>query len=227
MARIHSLNSEAGFTLIEIMLVTAISASLATIVFLGQRELRSRAQFDAAVEKVVSSISSAQTQATAGVNIIGSGNGLAAGKCRTGPPPSLANPVVFAGTSWTVDGTGANTAFTIDFYKAIPGLPGSRPSAACVFDSNAIGLPTGVQISAPAANVNKVSGILFVRTNSGGLDVCPAAPKPSANAFENSARKFFEDAACVNGTLSLTLKDADGHTSDIRVEASGLARRLN
>jgi prepilin-type N-terminal cleavage/methylation domain-containing protein len=227
MARIHIFKSESGFTLIELIVVMAISASLVSIAFIGQRSLRSQAQFDSAVEKVVSSVSSAQTQAVAGVNILGAGDGLAAGNCPTGPPPSTANPVVFAGTSWTADDQTGTVVFTIDSYKAIPGLLPFQPSASCVFYSQAIALPTGVQISAPFASVGNVSGMLFVRTNSGSLDVCPAAPKPNANAFENNARQSFENATCVNGTLSLTLKDLDGHTSDIRIDASGLARRLN
>jgi|GEM_PF-2930935 len=228
MARIHTFKSESGFTLVEIILVMAISASLASIAFIGQRALRSRAQFDSNIEKLVSSVSSAQTQAVAGVNSTNLGTiGTGVDKCAGGPGPSVANPVVFAGTSWTVDSTGASVVFTIDSYKAIPGLPGSPPPAACVFTSQAIGLPAGVQVSAPAASVGQVSGMLFVRTSSGLLDVCPAAIKSSANAFQNTARQSFENATCVNGTLNLTLKDLDGHTADIRVDASGLARRLN
>jgi len=228
MARLHASKSESGFTLVEVMVVMAISSALVVIAFIGQRELRSRAQFDAAVEKVVSSVSAAQTQAVAGVNITNLGTiGTGVDKCAGGPPPSVTNPVVFAGTSWTVDSTGPNVVFTIDSYKAIPGLPGSPPPAACVFNTQTIGLTTGVQISAPAANVGQVSGMLFVRTNTGALDVCPAAPKNSANAYTNNARQFFENAACVNGTLSLTFKDADGHKADIRIDASGLAQRLN
>ena len=227
MARIHIFKSESGFTLIELIVVMAISASLVSIAFIGQRSLRGQAQFDSNVEKLVSSVSSAQTQAVAGVNITNLGTiGTGVDKCAGGPGPSAANPVVFAGTSWTADSTGANVVFTIDSYKAIPGLAPS-PSAACVFNSQAIALPTGVQISAPAANVGKVSGMLFVRTSSGGLDVCPAAPAGSAAAFQNAMRVSFENATCVNGTVSLTLKDLDGHTSDIRIDASGLARRLN
>jgi len=230
MARLRASNKESGFTLVELMIVMAISSALVVIAFVGQRQLRSRAQFDAAVEKVVSSVSSAHTQAVAGVNISSSGTvGTGVDNCL-GPPPSTVNPVVFAGTSWTVDSTGStgpNVVFTIDSYKAIPGLMGSPRAAACIFDTETIGLPIGVQISAPAVNVGKVSGMLFVRTNLGALNVCPAAPKNSGSAYDNNVRQSFEDATCANGALSLTLKDVDGHTADINIDASGLARRLN
>jgi prepilin-type N-terminal cleavage/methylation domain-containing protein len=226
MARLHILKSESGFTLVELIIVMAISGSLLSIAFVGQRALRSRAQFDATVEKVVSTVSSARTQAVAGVNISSTATvGTGVDKCVGGQPLSTVNPVVFAGTSWTIDSTGSNTVFTIDSYKARPGL--ASPADACVFDTEAIGLPTDVQLSAPAANVGKISGMLFVRTNTGGLEVCPAAARGSSNAYENNVRNFFQNATCANGALSLTLKDLDGHTADIRIDTSGLAQRLN
>ena len=64
-----------GFTLIEVILVVAISGALLMIAFAGQGQLRAQAQFDAAVNKVVSTIPYAHNQANAGVNLTGNGNG--------------------------------------------------------------------------------------------------------------------------------------------------------
>ncbi len=224
MSRKHTLRSQSGFTLVEIILVLAISSTMLTIAFVGQRQLRSRAQFDAAIEKVVSSISNAQNQATAGVNTQGSGDGLAAGMCPTGPSPTVANPVVFAGTTWTIDGKASAPSvatISIDYYKAIPGL---SPASACIFDSQSIGLPSDVSLVGAAAR--RVAGLVFMRTNNGSLDVCPLQ-LPTVPAFQAQSRQAFVGSACPNAALTFTLQDTEGHISDIQVDPSGLAKRLN
>jgi prepilin-type N-terminal cleavage/methylation domain-containing protein len=63
-----------GFTLIEIILVVSISSLLIIIAFVGQRQLREQARFDAAINKVLQEISYARNYALSNVNEIGSGN---------------------------------------------------------------------------------------------------------------------------------------------------------
>ncbi|HEY2003863.1 MAG TPA: prepilin-type N-terminal cleavage/methylation domain-containing protein [Candidatus Saccharimonadia bacterium] len=62
-----------GFTLIEIVLVLAISGLLFIIAFAGQRQLRDRATFDGGVNKIVQDINYARTYGTSNVNEVGNG----------------------------------------------------------------------------------------------------------------------------------------------------------
>jgi len=63
-----------GFTLIEIVLVFAISGLLFIIAFAGQRQLRDRAGFDASINQIVQDINYARNYAISNVNEIGTGN---------------------------------------------------------------------------------------------------------------------------------------------------------
>ena len=64
----------AGFTLIEIMLVTAIGGLLVVIALVGQHELQARARFDAAIAKTIQNFAYARTFAQSNVNISGGGS---------------------------------------------------------------------------------------------------------------------------------------------------------
>lgn len=57
-----------GFTLIELMLVMAISAALATLAYLGQGQLRNRARFTDSVERVNSTLAQIQNEANTTLN---------------------------------------------------------------------------------------------------------------------------------------------------------------
>lgn len=205
----------AGFTLVEIVIVVAISSALLVIVLAGQRGLRSRAQFDAAVNKMVSTVGDANTQASAGVNIIGSGDGT--NRCSGGP----AGQYVFAGMVWTADNSLPGSPIKHDYYKVGPvKADGPEPGVvACIFDTRPVSLPAPVTVNAPGGRV------LMLRNNNGSLDVCQAN-NPTANPAPS-----FQAGACVapfaRGTLTLNLSDTDGHVSQVLIEQSGLARRQN
>jgi prepilin-type N-terminal cleavage/methylation domain-containing protein len=208
-------NNEAGFTLVEAMIVMAISASLLGVALLGQRGLRSRAQFDAAVNKFVATVSDAHNQATAGVNIVGSGDGTSA--CPSGP----AGKYAFIGIDWKADGSLPAGPIEYGYYKAGPvtvaGL--AAGATACKFE------PQGASVPAPIIIGGNGDQVLFVRNNNGGLTICKVAdrladPVPS-----------FAAGTCVApfaiGPLTINLSDTDGHTSQVTIDPSGLARRQN
>jgi prepilin-type N-terminal cleavage/methylation domain-containing protein len=205
----------AGFTLIEIIIVMAISSLMLAMVFAGQQQLRARAQFDAQVNKFVATVSDAHNQATAGVNIIGGGDGTSG--CGPGGP---GGQYVFAGTAWTIDNF-APTLVTMDYYKALPGVK------ACKFSSQTSDL-SSLEIS----QVNGVAGsearLLFVRTDTGGLEICG-----SNSATPNNELASFKLGACSGGpaagnmTIQVRDKNNSAITSDIFIDKSGLAKRNN
>lgn len=209
---------QAGFTLIEIMLVMAISSMLAVIAWNGQRGLRARAQFDASVDKVVAGIAGAYTEARAGVNIIGDGNGTT-NNCAGTPVSGW----VFAGIAWVATGPGT---IRVDYYKVNPD-PASAASEVCKFDSRAIELASLMEINI-SNPLHKQGGTeLFIRTDDGGLAVCGVQ---DTFAVPDVA-PFFKAGSCGGGgtvaQLPLHLTDADGHESDVLIDGSGLAQRLN
>jgi hypothetical protein len=177
--------------------------------------LRSRAQFDAAVNKFVATVADAHNQATAGVNIVGAGDGTSG--CGGGP----AGQYAFVGVDWKVDGSLPAGPIEYGYYKAGPvtksGL--AAGAQACKFQPQSVGVPAPVTIGGNGGQV------LFVRNNTGGLTICQVADR-SANPAPSFAAGGCA-APFAAGSLTLTLSDADGHTSQVTIDPSGLARRLN
>ena len=66
--------SHAGFTLIEILLVTAVSGLLITVAIVGQHQLNARARFDSAIDKTIQNINYARNYGMSNVNEQGPGN---------------------------------------------------------------------------------------------------------------------------------------------------------
>lgn len=196
-------NDERGFTLMETIIVMAISMLLLSMVLVGQRGLRSRAQFDAAVNKLVATVADARTQATSGVNIVGAGDG--SNGCLGGP----AGQYVFAGVMWTADNSLPGSPLKMEYYKANPGV------VACKFQTQAIGLPAPLTVSSGGR-------VMFVRNDQGGMSVCP-----TTSLAANGELPSFRSGVCSTGSLTLQLSDADGHSSRVIIDASGLARRVN
>lgn len=209
--------NEAGFTLIELIVAMAISSALAVIVFAGQRSLRSQAQFDADVNKIVSSIAAAHTEATAAVNLGGPGDGTR--NCLG--TPIVGGAYVFAGVAWSgIDAPGGGT-YRVDYYAADRT---GTPAVACVFDSRQINLPSSVRVN-PAPGTG-LARSLFIRNDSGGLNVC-AVTNLTTNVLTSFVAGNCVSGAVGNTPLVLNLSDAEGHTSRVQVDPSGLAQRIN
>jgi prepilin-type N-terminal cleavage/methylation domain-containing protein len=197
-------NKQSGFTLVEIIIVLAISSGLAVIIFTGQRGLRSQAQFDAAVNKIVASVNETHNEATAGVNIVGTGDGSSQ---PAGCAPGTLGTTVFRGTALTVDNAVVGGPLRVDYYRASPGVN------ACIYDRRVISVPTPVTVTTGGR-------VLFMRNDTGGLNVCPVA-------LATNVLPLYTSGNCVNGTVTYRFTDADGHVSQVLVDGSGLARRLN
>ena len=63
-----------GFTLIEVVLVMAISGLLFLIAFAGQRQLRDQARFDAGINQLIQDVAYTKNYSSSHVNDIGAGN---------------------------------------------------------------------------------------------------------------------------------------------------------
>ncbi len=198
----------------------AISGSLVVIAFAGQRQLRSRAQFDAAVDKMVGSVADAHNQATAGVNVKGPGNGSVncAGAASSGK-------YIFAGTAWSGIDSAVGATFQIDYYAAYRGT--APPAAtACIYDTQYVSLAPGVRVNASSPATARIGRTLFVRDDLGGINVCQVTSTTTVVATS------FRAGACTAGAVgntaqTITLTDPDGHTSRVQVDPSGLAKRLD
>jgi prepilin-type N-terminal cleavage/methylation domain-containing protein len=152
-------NDQAGFTLIELILVMAISSSLLMIAFVGQGQLRAQAQFDSAVNKIVSSVAAAHTEAASAINLAGTGDGT------IGCGAAAAQDYVYGGIAWVATGSGD---ISMEYYKVIP-LSG-QASESCIFATQKVGLPTAVQINISNPATAQGGRELFVRRDNGGLD---------------------------------------------------------
>jgi prepilin-type N-terminal cleavage/methylation domain-containing protein len=208
--------SEAGFTLIELILVTAISGMLLTIAFAGQRGLRARAEFDATINKVVASAAAARNEAIAGVNTEGLGDGET--KCAGTPGPP--GDYVFAGTAWTADDSLPGSPVKVDYYKAIRGGSGGGGGIndACIFYTREVFLPTRPTVDLLGGPGGRV---LYVRSADGGVVVCPVA------SVTIDVTADFAAGGCQASTTQITfaLSDGEGHSSSVLVDKSGLPRR--
>ncbi len=213
-----AMKRQAGFTLIELILVMAISSMLAVIAFAGQRGLRSQSQFDADVNKLVSTIADARNEATAAVNMAGPGNGSK--NCLINTVPGA--QYVFAGVVWSAIDAPGGATFRLDFYAADRN---AAPAVACVFDTRTISVTSAVM----RVNVAPGTGVaksVFIRDNTGNLNVC-AVTAAATNVLTSFTAGNCVAGAAGNTALVVNLSDADGHTSKVQVDPSGLARRIN
>jgi prepilin-type N-terminal cleavage/methylation domain-containing protein len=212
-----AIKNQAGFTLIELMLVMAISAALVVLVFAGQRGLRSQAQFDADVNKLVSTLADAHNESTAAINLAGPGDGSR--DCLSNPVAG--NNYEFAGVAWGGTDAPGGGVYSMTFYAADRT---ASPQIACSFNVVPISVPSGIRINqAPGSGVAKS---LFVRDEIGGLSVC-AVTSAATNVLPSFAAGSCVAGAIGSTALVLNLSDADGHTSVVQVDPSGLAKRIN
>lgn len=216
---------QSGFTLVEIVIVFAITGLLILIAFAGQDQIRERSQFDSSVNQLVATVAEAKTDATAGFNNVDTGATEGQGLGGSCPGGHAGDPNVFAGTVWSADSVGGVAVVTIDYYKAeTDSVTKNLDGIACQFDSTSVSVPYGVNVK----NGGQPGGrIVFARNDSGNLDVCQIT---NMGGYPGSATTVFgnPDASCVQpAPLPLTFFDAGGHTASVQIDDSGLARRLN
>jgi prepilin-type N-terminal cleavage/methylation domain-containing protein len=221
---------EQGFTLIEIVLVLAITGLLFVVAFQGQSQLRYQALFDSSVSKMVQDIAQTRNEATAGVNTTGTGTGAYAGGGGCG-----AGDYVFAGTSWTADShvsASRIATFTVDFYNAAIDKSndpqGVLTGVACKFKSETLTMPSDVMVNSTLVLAKRGVRVLFVRSVTGDLVTCSEASMtasvlPTFGAGACTA----PDTAIPAAGLTFSVKDVDGRTSQVLMDPSGLAKRLN
>jgi type II secretory pathway pseudopilin PulG len=226
-----SAHSESAFTLIEVVLVTAISSLLLIVALLGQAALHKQALFDAGVNRIESAIADAKSQSTAGINLQGNGDGSQ--RC----PGGGSDPFVFAGTMLSVDSTAPLSPVRITYYEAQEPKPGTLGTVACEISSMAQSVEAGV----PDLSVSLVKpaapkgALLLIRTLTGGLAVCYATDLSAGNIYP-----AFAAGGCTGGVpavsslpaapapanaLDILLQDSEGRSSHIIIDQSGLPRR--
>lgn len=216
-----------GFTLIEIVLVIAITGAMFVIIFAGQQRVRSQAQFDASVEQVISTLANAHNEATAGVNQ--TNGGLGTKNCDGTDISASTTRYLFAGTAWTARDAAAGSTFTLDYYAtpADKNKLARNGGSACLYDSVTYNIPGKLRVDTPPNGATRRA--LFVRDDLGGLIYC-SMTTPVVNTNPTVLANF-SNAGCSGPAsatpLTITLKDVDGHSSQIQIEASGLAKRLN
>jgi hypothetical protein len=213
------------------------------IAFMGQSGLRSQAQFDADVNKIVSTIAEVRNEATAGVNLTGLGDpnkSPGIGGCpANGNLPGTAN--VFAGTSWSADssaGPSAPAIFTVDYYvaqikKTDTDAQGALTGKACIIPgmTRTITIPSGVKVSVTAATPAMPGGrILFVRNLDGTLKGCAItdlSADPTVAYGGGACTPFAPVVPLTAASFIFTFSDTSGHKSQVTVDPSGMAKRQN
>jgi prepilin-type N-terminal cleavage/methylation domain-containing protein len=212
-------SNQAGFTLVEVVIALAISSALMVIILVGQRQIRERTAFDASINRLVATTAAVRAEATAGVNIVGNGDGSGA-PC---PGGNGAYKNVFAGTSLVADSQSGGTAtFRVNYYKAEIDDDKAMTGVACIYSTRTVTMPYAVRVNVtnPLPNL-RGRQIMYIRTARGGLEVCA---NPSVTADVSNA---FGGAACAAPTGSLTIDDDQGRRAQVQIDGSGMAKRLN
>lgn len=209
-------NKNAGFTLIEVILVTAVSGLLLIIAFVGQHQLQAKARFDAGIDKIMQHIDYTRSYALSNVDESGNGN----------------NPnIEYAGAAIEFEhqNLGLYQLTEIEPIYAAPdpsgnpdpatlgnwpyGLPNPSPECPAANHPEGnwecyekfVGLPDDIDIT--GANDAE---IYFIKTGH-GLQVCH-----DVNAGSNT----IPQACTINGQNSFTIqfKDSEGFTAKISVD---------
>jgi prepilin-type N-terminal cleavage/methylation domain-containing protein len=229
-----NLASLAGFTLIELILVMAITSLLAVIAFMGQGQVQSRARFDGAINQTVQDINYARNYALSNVNENGSGNKLVG---PTGGPTEFAgasfvfNPAQAGGNLTLYDAVFAldNADGSLNSYNFNPygscGNPGQAPD--CAATENTFGSLQSADYTiwnANGANWVSVPAIDIVYLNaSGQITVCPTFSMTHTYAWDCSAAN-----PNYTKTMDIGLKNSDGFKATIQIDpVTGYASRIN
>jgi prepilin-type N-terminal cleavage/methylation domain-containing protein len=218
--------SEKGFTLVEVVIVMAISSLLFLIAFIGQRQLRARATFDGAIEKTLQNIAYTRNYALSNVNPGGQGNDT--NTVTAGATFEMNNthyPRFPLEESASVYGHG-DSAGNLDL-TTLSELPaggiaacpaGEHPDDTDECREQFFG--DGDQLTVSGAGFNTWFEIIYLNTGH-GLIICDHSDTSGGGYV----------AACAappNRPIRFTLTDPDGLSAVIQVDPhSGYAHRLN
>jgi prepilin-type N-terminal cleavage/methylation domain-containing protein len=204
-----------GFTLIEVMIVLALSGLMLVLAFAGQHQLIARSRFDGEINKMIQDIAYARNYSNANVNIDGTGD-------RT--------DAVLAGVGYELDNGHANGQLaelepvycdpddcsnTYDDVPAhnqslCPRLSADHECFEEFFDSGDLKLVGHSSIE-----------IIYLNTATRGIRICD----PIIDGSQTIGPACQTNGA---GSVVFTVQDGNGFTTDISIDAtSGLARRLN
>lgn len=219
-------NNNFGFTLIEVMLVTAVGGLLLVIALAGEQQLQGQARFDGAVDKTIQNIAYARNFATSHVNDVGGGNDTT---------------TVTAGTALEFNNDHYDEGFPLEEITTMYGLPDATGNLDLTTLSE---LPSGGIAACAAAqhpddndeceeqflelsdhltvsgdSISTWGQILYVN-NGPELLVCN---RPDSSGLSES------DACAMPATspIDLTLSDLSGFSAKIEIDPhTGFAKRL-
>jgi prepilin-type N-terminal cleavage/methylation domain-containing protein len=229
-----SLTAKNGFTLIELILVMAITSLLAVIAFKGQGAVQGRARFDAAITQTVQDINYTRNYALSNVNEAGQGNKLVGP--TGGPTEFVGASMVFNPAQPNGDLTLYDAVFELDnagggfnTYSDNPygsmGNPGQAVDGAATENIFTTLSTAGYTIwnATPAVWVSVPAIDIVYLNSSGQITVCPAFTITQTYSWECSAAN-----PNFGKVMDIGIKSSDGYKSTIQIDpVTGYATRLN
>jgi prepilin-type N-terminal cleavage/methylation domain-containing protein len=192
--------SEAGFTLIEIILVVTISAALGAMVLSGQRQVRQRAQFSDGVEKIKNSLVGVKNEANTTVNSAG-GNDT--------------DRIVIGKLARFTDNSSQIEVGTLVARCTNPTCSEINPTLNQQ-DTYTITVPWGVTFDDPPSTVNVIA---FIRSPLDG-ELTVYTPQKSDNVLD--AGIYRRDSTTARQRATLRFDDPNGYGASIFVNAARL-----
>lgn len=221
-------NSQSGFTLIEVMLVTAVSGLLIVIAIVGQHQLQAKARFDAQVNQTIQDIDYARDFATSNINDTGPGNTTRAEVVGDVVEFDTADPL---GKLVELEGVYANYNPAGKF-QGYDNTPHANPGACAGHDPSGDGecyeqyfgalTTAGFTISRTDGTPLTGAQVLFLHNP-------PDQPGTSFKVCAVYDDFTVPDNMCAAsvGTIDLVITDSSGQKATIEVDgANGYAKRL-
>lgn len=205
---------EAGFTLVELVIVMAISMSMAVAVFAGFAGLQRGVKFTDSVERVKEVLAASKNEANSTVNTVG-------GETTSG----RSNTRLILGRAVVFMGHGSGEYLTFDIIGTDEDSP--KPVDVVLTSSPGRAIPWGVSVNDPAAPSNERIYVAFIRTPEG---VRSSFFKDRANGISQIRTDLLTlsnyNPPLAPVTNSFVLSDGAGRSATIKVEVpSGLVTR--
>lgn len=187
-------SKSAGFTLVEVTLVLAITASLAVIVFSGQRTLREQAQFSSSIEQLVGTFSYAKNAAATTVN-------------STHGATTNSPDILVWGTVLEIKTCGSSPSITRSTLKTRPGVPDKLD----LVDSSDIILP--YQICYQPSSGGSTFIAFFRERETGQLQTYQISNLGQVKRISN-----YSSDKISSSTISLHFQDSANHSADVTID---------